>query len=224
MTASKAQNPVEAQTAEVTSLYRRPSQARGVQKFEKILDTVDHLLATRGIESFSLYDVAEEAGVASGSVYHFFPNLEAAFVALVERYDILFAEICSRPIAGDLVSNWEDILNTHFETSRRYINEHPAAMLLIIGPGRSWASRQADTLGDTEIARAMVASYSEHFVLPEYPRPEILLTYAIRILEALWELSFQQHGQVTEELSVETSRAAIAYLSLYWPRFLPRAR
>jgi AcrR family transcriptional regulator len=223
MSTDEIQNPLEADSTETALLYRRPSQARGVEKFEMILDTVDHLLSTRGIDSFSLYDVAEEAGVASGSVYHFFPSMEAAFVALVERYDVLFAEICSRPIAADQVSTWEDILTIHFEASRLFINDHHTALVLIIGPGRTWASRQADTIGDTNIAQAMVASYGEHFKLPGQPRPEVILTYAIRILEALWELSFQQHGYVNEEIATETKRAAIAYLGLYWPRYLPSA-
>jgi hypothetical protein len=41
------------------------------------------------------------------------------------------------------------------------------------------------------------------------------------MLEAFWELSYQQHGFVTDDISRETNRAMIAYLSLYWPKYLP---
>lgn len=210
------------ETTEAGVPYRRPTQARGIEKFERILDSTHALLEKDGVEAFSLYDVAKHAGVATGSVYHFFPNLEAAFIALVDRYDQKFAEIVSQPIPGDSVDTWQDILIRHFEESRQFINDHPPAMILIIGPGRTWASRQADTLGDTRIAQAMLASFREHFELPENPRPEVLLHYAIRLLEGFWELSYQQHGYVTDEFSTETNRAAVAYLGLYWPRYLPR--
>lgn len=219
---SEAKLAEQSHTEIAGSYYRRPTQARGIEKFEKILDSTSTLLEEKGIDAFSLYDVAEHAGVASGSVYHFFPNLEAAFIALVERYDRQFAEICSRPAPPEEVSSWEDILIKHFEDSREFINQHLPAMLLIIGPGRTWASKQVDTLGDTLIAQAMLSSYEEHFVLPQEPRPEVLLHYTIRLLEGFWELSFQKHGCVTEEFSRETIRAAVAYLGVYWPRYLPR--
>ena len=53
--------------------YRRPKQERGVKKFEAILDSADKLILSHGIHKFSLYDIAENASVAVGSVYHFFP-------------------------------------------------------------------------------------------------------------------------------------------------------
>lgn len=222
MSKSKASQSAQDKTLDKAAYFRRPRQARGIEKFEKILDSVDILLESQGVDAFSLYDVAEHAGVATGSVYHFFPSLEAACIALVERYDKSFAEISGHSIPADEVSDWQDILVRQFENSRRFINAHPAALLLIIGPGRTWASRQADTEGDRGIARAMKVAFQEHFALPEHPAPETLLTYAIRILEGFWELSMQQHGYVNDEISEETNRAAVAYLSLYWPRHLPR--
>ena len=68
---------------------------------------------------------------------------------------------------------------------------------------------------------AMVESYGRHFVLPQQPKPEVILHHAIRMLEGLWELSYQQHGLVTDDMSIETDRAMTAYLSLYWPKYLP---
>jgi AcrR family transcriptional regulator len=175
------------------------------------------------VDGFSLYDVADHAEVASGSVYHFFPSLEAAFVALVERYDRVFAEISGRSISTEGFDGWQDILVRQFEESRRFINGHPAALLLIIGPGRTAATRQADNIGDANIARAMEAALEEHFQLPTHPPAQDLLNYVIRLLEAFWELSVQKHGYVNDETSEETNRAAIAYLSLYWSRYLPNA-
>ncbi len=209
------------QASELASPYRAPSQARGEAKFERLLDATQALIEELGIDNFSLTDVAKRADVATGSAYHFFPNLEAVFVALVERFDRAFADIVRKPIDKERVSSWQDLMAIHFENSRAYINANPAALTLIIGPGRSWQSKQADTQGDSGIARAMVESYQQHFVLPDHPPASELFLLGIRILEGFWELSVQQHDFVTEAISEETTRAVAAYFRLYWPEYLP---
>ena len=201
--------------------YRKPTQARGIAKFEQILDAAHKLIAEQLTRDISLYDIADEAGVATGSVYHFFPSIESVNVALVERYDERFADIIrnTEPQKGD--TSWQNLLKLHTDNSRTFINAHPPALLLLIGPLRSWQSRQVDTVGDTRIAQAMVEGYGRHFILPQQPKPEVILHHAIRMLEGLWELSYQQHGLVTDDMSIETDRAMTAYLSLYWPKYLP---
>ena len=73
--------------------FRRPRQARGQEKFEMILHAADSLIVENGAEDLSLYDVAERAGVAVGSVYHFFPSKHAVLLALIERYDRQFESL-----------------------------------------------------------------------------------------------------------------------------------
>ena len=162
-----------------------------------------------------------DAEVATGSVYHFFPNIEAIYIALVERYDRRFADIIRDcvPAADD---NWQQLLIQHTEASRQFINAHRPALMLILGPLRTWQSRQVDTVGDAAIALAMVENYQKYFVLPDLAPAKVILHHAIRMLEGFWELSLQQHGHVTEAMSIETNRAMIAYLRLYWPDELPR--
>jgi len=218
---SKAVNAVEERNKNGEQFYRKPTQSRGIAKFEQILDAAHTLIEEQPEREISLYDVADEAGVATGSVYHFFPNIEAVFIALVERYDKIFADII-RDIEAPEEANWQQILVEHTERSREFINAHPPALLLILGPLRTWKSRQVDTIGDAAIARAMAENYSRTFMLPAQPVPEVILHHAIRMLEGFWELSLQQHGYVTEEMSLETNRAMIAYLRLYWPEYLPR--
>ena len=219
---TKTADVLEEQVSTSEPLYRKPTQARGIAKFEQILDAAHKLIDEQPGREISLYDVADAAGVATGSVYHFFPNIEAVFVALVERFDKIFADIIrdTEPAAD---ASWREILVQHTERSREYINAHPPALLLIIGPLRTWKSRQVDTIGDAAIARAMAENYGKTLVLPVEPVPEVILHHAIRMLEGFWELSFQQHGYITEDMSRETNRAMIAYLRLYWPEYLPRA-
>ena len=202
--------------------YRKPSQARGTEKFEKILDAAHEMIQELGHDGFSLGDVAMRAGIAKGSAYHFFPNLNAVFIALVERYDRIFIGIVSEPVRASNVRTWEDIIDIHFERARAYINANPAALCLLIGPGRTWESRLADAVGDTNISKHMIETISRFFVVPATPPPEQLMHLGIQILNGFWELSVQTHGRVTDQFSRETTRAICAYVGNYWPRHLER--
>ena len=155
-------------------------------------------------------------------MYHFFPNIEAVFAALVERYDGEFTDIVSENIPQGDVDSWPDIIWQHIERSRQFINTHEQILIMILGPGQTWQTRLVDTVGDTAVARAMLTNIKEHFEIPDSPDPAELLHLAIRLLESIWQLSYQRHGQVTEEMQKETYRAMCAYLELYWPRFITR--
>ena len=202
--------------------YRKPRQARGQDKFDRILDAAHSLIEERGVHEFGFNDVIARAGVAAGSAYHFFPNLEAVFVALVERYDERFTEISRREVPPDSVSTWRGIIEHIFEESRRFMNANPPALVLIIGPGRSWQSRVADTVGESHIARAIVDTLEQHFVLPTHPPPVQLMQLCIQVLAGIWELSAQRHGRVTAEFGRETTQVVSAYLRSYWPEYLDR--
>jgi len=202
--------------------FRRPRQERGIKKFETILNTAHELIISQGVANFSLYDIAEHAEMASGSVYHFFPNIESVFAALVERYDKDFWRIVSEPIPGEEVHGWSDLIWMQIEKSRKYINEHEQVLIMMLGPGQTWQTRQVDMIGDTAIALAMKHNIEQYFDLPEAPDPAELLHLSIRILESMWQLSYQRHGEVTKEIQMETFRAMCAYLESYWPRHLPR--
>ena len=201
--------------------FRRPRQARGQEKFDKILDAADALIAETGIaDDLSLYDIASKAEVAVGSVYHFFPSNHAVLVALIERYDQRFEELVEEPMDAGSISNWRDVLWLQTERSRQYINTTPGALIMILGSGQTWATRVADAEGDTAIAAAMVSAIERFFKLPAIPDSQRIIFNAIRILESLWATSYLLRGSVTDEYAEETHKAMCAYLALYWPPYL----
>lgn len=64
----------------------RPVQRRGLLRFEAILASARDLLAERGLEGFTVEDVAAHAGIPVGSIYQFFPN-KFAIVAELDARD-----------------------------------------------------------------------------------------------------------------------------------------
>ncbi len=64
---------------------RRPTQERARETVNAILDAVIRLLGRRG-SAITTNRVAAAAGVSIGSVYQYFPNKRAIFIALHERH------------------------------------------------------------------------------------------------------------------------------------------
>lgn len=62
-----------------------PVQARSRRKLDAILDATAALLVRQGAEAISILAIAEVAGVAPPTVYHYFENRLAVFAALAER-------------------------------------------------------------------------------------------------------------------------------------------
>jgi AcrR family transcriptional regulator len=65
---------------------RKPQQYRWHQTVEAILHAVIRILKREGFEAITTNRIAEVAGVSIGSVYQYFPDKRAIFVALHQRH------------------------------------------------------------------------------------------------------------------------------------------
>jgi AcrR family transcriptional regulator len=65
---------------------RHPRQDRAQQTVEAILDGVVRILKREGFAAITTNHIAEIAGVSIGSLYQYFPDKSAIFVALHGRH------------------------------------------------------------------------------------------------------------------------------------------
>jgi AcrR family transcriptional regulator len=68
------------------SRRRRPAQRGAQQTVEAVLDAVARILKREGFRAVTTNRIAEVAGVSIGSVYQYFPDKQAIFVALHQRH------------------------------------------------------------------------------------------------------------------------------------------
>lgn len=54
-------------------------------KYDKILDALQELLGSKNLQTISVSEIAQTAGIGKGSIYYYFPSKDAIFEALVER-------------------------------------------------------------------------------------------------------------------------------------------
>jgi len=203
-----------------THTYRRPKQQRGVLKFEALLDTAEQLIENSGIEKFSLYDVAEIAQVTSGSVYHFFPSVEALLIALAERHLDKSVDLVRSEISENIAS-WVDLWRYISAQSRDYYNQNRVSAMLLLGPGASWTIRSVDADGNRRIAIEIVKHMERLFYMPDYPGLEGHLVRAITISDALWQHSYREHGMITDIFWQDSIIACTAYLRYFYAPTIP---
>jgi AcrR family transcriptional regulator len=89
---------------------RHPRQSRARQTVEVILDAVAEVLKRDGISAVTTNRIAEVAGISIGSVYQYFPDKRAIFVALHQRH----IERIDRLIQAKLLENADAPLETMF--------------------------------------------------------------------------------------------------------------
>lgn len=70
----------------VLSKRRLPQQLRARQTVEAVLDAVIRIVKREDIGAVTTNRIAEVAGVSIGSVYQYFPDKQAIFVALHQRH------------------------------------------------------------------------------------------------------------------------------------------
>jgi TetR/AcrR family transcriptional regulator, transcriptional repressor for nem operon len=70
--------------------------AREPNTSERILDSAERLVQTRGFNSFSYADVAAELGVTKASLHYHFPGKAELGFALIERYSERFSAALER--------------------------------------------------------------------------------------------------------------------------------
>jgi AcrR family transcriptional regulator len=68
------------------NLQRLTQEERSEKSRQQILDSALKLFSHKGYGATSVRDIAEEAGLSKGNVYHHFPDKEAIFRALIDRY------------------------------------------------------------------------------------------------------------------------------------------
>ncbi|MEO1659744.1 MAG: TetR/AcrR family transcriptional regulator [Pseudomonadota bacterium] len=192
---------------------RKPVRADGLRTYQKLLDAVDNRLNTEAGTDIRLTAIAAETGLPVASVYHFFPNPEAALAAVTEKYvEQAAIEIMSNH-KPDEVQHWQDLVKAIFARGRIFYQKHPAAQKLRLGPVQCESVRHLVLVSNWALAEAIQLELQRLFAIQASPGLIDDLAYAIAISDALWSLSVSLHGVITDDLAFEAERMVVAFLS-----------
>jgi AcrR family transcriptional regulator len=100
---------------------RRPKQLRARQTVEAILDAVIRILKRQGLDAVTTNHIAEVAGVSIGSVYQYFPDKRAIFVALHRRHVEEIDRLVQKALLENATSTLDQLTRSMIETM---VNAH----------------------------------------------------------------------------------------------------
>jgi AcrR family transcriptional regulator len=123
---------------------RRPTQERARETVNAILDAVIRLLKRDGASAITTNSVAEAAGVSIGSVYQYFPNKRAIFVALHERHIEQVDRVLQRKI-GESAGEPLDRLVSHLMGGMIEVHSRDAELAALLDsevPNRADGARE----------------------------------------------------------------------------------
>ena len=200
---------------------RQPRQDRSRARYEALLDTVEAMLVEQLPEDIGFYQIAERAGMAAASVYHLFPTKGAVFLALAGRY---FEQFLNGAVFGEKpasITTWQDYVRERHERAIAFYNANPPAMKLILGAQPFLEITSADSSVNKEVSRRSFEQLSTLFHTPLIENPEQKFLISLSISDAVWRLSFMEHGRITPDYAAQASKAVIAYLRTFLPEDLP---
>jgi AcrR family transcriptional regulator len=197
---------------------RRPTQERGKQRFEEILDAVETLLRERDPSDIGIYDISSHLNIQPQSVYHFFPEASLVFVALAERYLALFREVPTSNLGR--YERWQDLLDAQHKAMLAVCEANPATLKVLLGTGYSSEIRRLDLENNRILAQHLLDGFREQFLLPEIPDLLERFVEMAAINDAIWSVYLLRDGHLSDGAKLYARRGRTAYLRTVLPEYL----
>lgn len=194
-------------------MRRAPSQARGQQRIETILDAAEAVLADVGYEAATTNAIAARAQTSIGSLYQFFPNKEAILHALglryLERMRETFSPLLSAPAAAlPLVEHLERIL----DALDRCQQASPAFKVLFCSPLLTPDLAAADSALHDGFVSGLDIVFAARRPDLDPARRQMLARIAVQTVEGLMPLLADSHGTARALVLGEIKAMLTAYL------------
>lgn len=128
-------------------------------KRRAILEAASRLFIQFGFRKTSVEEIATAAGIGKGTVYLYFRDKDAIFLALLEAYRALIDEACRRAVEGDADPGVQlvALIDAKFGLSHRILQR---------GPGAREMLEATNSLG-AEVVSSLTSNYRailRHFI------------------------------------------------------------
>lgn len=209
-------------TNKTTTRKRKSSaQARGNVRRALLVTAGKSLLAENSIESISLADVAKEADIPLGSVYHFFPKINNLLAEIARQFGEDILEAVFKPLTLEADDNWPVLIRKCVDRAVKLYKENIAYQQLMISGKTPAEIKLSDRENDAVIGQQVAALLDKHFELGDLTNKDQVFFHVVEIIDLMLMLSVNKHGEITDTMTEEAKRAAIAYLKCYLPDYLP---
>jgi len=197
-----------------------PARADSRLRFQALTAAVVALLNKYGPSEITIQMIAEQAGMPTATVYHFFPSVEAALLAQARIYVQEFEAITDVPVPQEARTSWQYSWRWNALRGRNHFTSDVARMRLLLGADVPRDVQTIDAAFNVRLGQLVAKQFEAQTVMPDIPGFADVCTNAIEISDTFWRLSFQRTGTITDAYFNESMRAVVAYLRCYLPEVL----
>jgi AcrR family transcriptional regulator len=181
---------------------RRRKEARPAELIEAGLQE----FALHGFATARLDDVARRAGVAKGTIYRYFPDKEALFLAAVRsRVTPVFDEMAG--FVDAFPGSTRDLLTLIIETIHRHLVGSDLRVLvrIIIGEGERFPAltelyyRETISKGRALLERVVSRGIARGEVREGAAADLPVVIVAPALMAAIWRMTFDRHAPISRE-------------------------
>jgi AcrR family transcriptional regulator len=108
--------------SEEKRLIKRPVTRRGRRTRQKLLDAAEAIIGEKGFDNASIVEITQQAGVAQGTFYIYFPDKTAVFIELVKELSHSLRREIAEAVAG--LEDRLEIEQVGFRTFFRFTHKH----------------------------------------------------------------------------------------------------
>lgn len=202
---------------------RRGPQARGLARRQQLEAAAEKLLETQDIDQISLADIASEADIPVASAYSFYNNVNDLFAHLLVKQTEQMFDAVERSIDPMKADSWQDIVAQLIDGVARHLrNSRTLQQLRLSGKALPEVRYAEDRPTGVDFAERLRMLIEAAFVLPEIAggdRPFIIM---LDLAEAIVVSEYIRSKDIPKGIGQEAKRAALAYLKLYIPEYLPQ--
>jgi AcrR family transcriptional regulator len=188
-----------------------PTQARSRERLRRVLDAADDLLCDEGADGFTTTRIAEAAGVAVGSLYHYFPDKETIAEALAVRYWSDFEDLVAAVAETDERVPLADPAGAVLEALAAGFRARPGFLALWYGGLRTERVREATRPTRSAIARSIERIFAVHWPQASFDRRATVARMVVIAGDGMLREAFRIDPSGDQVLLVESRAMLDAY-------------
>lgn len=204
----------ESSSKTTTRTRRKPTQARSLERVNRILDVSEKMFIEKGYAATTTKAIAAQAKVPIGSLYQFFPDKAAILQALAEQYSELFhqyfqsfdtLEMAQIPLA--------DYVDRITDGAEQFFDEHPGYYAVFMEVQARMP--EVDDAHDARLIEIFATMLPKRYPSLSVEDYKAIAFVTIKAMGNLMWLSLGQSPDFRQRLIKETKRLTLTYLQSY---------
>jgi len=187
----------------------RPKQKRSIERFKKILNTVEEMLIKDGLHAVTIQEVARKAKMKRPSLYKLFPSAASIFYALSERHTEKFNSlyINNTESASLLTATW--YFNVFIDLISIYLNQNKASAILFFYLGSLPVLKSTDQQNKRFLGSVILQTLSSKKI--DIAAEKVYI--ASQLCLATLSVGFGEENHISPRYVAEAKKAVLAYLT-----------